>query len=502
MARPNDCWYPAFSPDGAYLAYGSETVGVSPVSVSGGQILLGTEIPLGAGISPAWFNQSGTMLLWYDRASSLKVAQPVVFAPLTLTAQGFNSYHAGGGVYAGFVNGQIESSLGNFGGRMSVPAGPTVDQSGRIVSLNLGQTAVSARIGGATVTLVSGGVYDRPHIATQGAVWQTFSGSRRETYGRLGTGTGFGAIQRVQASADSEFWSVPVDTPAGPYILSHDSTTLFLRKWGGTALLVIGVGVFDFPTAVYSSTLGGGGFLVAWSAGGALGTAFVAVPEAALEAPVASGGTVGTPPPPGDTPPAVSLAAERPAYYVAPRKATYPHVPQVTDLHAQQSLKLLWDRVFEIGERLDTGDIFQRFAGLASGVDAVNTRIDSQQTQLIGNPVESRVTTIPGGDPGIPPPGPGPGPTPGPDPNGWTVDQWRDFVFTQIQQTGVGPTVTEAAMEVLDPIMRSRGAQFQRDSAGTIRPRLYLPTGDPNFPYTRPVDLGALSGPWLWIPRF
>jgi hypothetical protein len=84
-------------------------------------------------------------------------------------------------------------------------------------------------------------------------------------------------------------------------------------------------------------------------------------------------------------------------------------------------------------------------------------------------------------------------------PVGWTNDQWRDYFFVLVSQKG-GATVNVGGLQAMRPDVNARGADFQYDSGGNLRPRLFLPNpgGDP---YARAVDLGDWGGPWQWIVR-
>lgn len=409
----SDGWFPSISPNGAYLACGTVEMSVAPITVNPDHsVTLGAEIALGPGSAPHWYNPGGvTTLLWYDRASTLKVAQPVVFAPMNLTSQQFFAYGAGGGAWAGFSATGMRFSDGTTApGRLPVPCGPVVDQGGRTVYLTASQNAVILK---GTGSIGGGGVFDRPHISQQAIVWQkAVSASKTETFG-INTLHPAG-IERVQASSDTEYWSIPIDTPDGPYLLSHDSTQLFLRRWGGTSVTVVATGVTDFPHAVYSTAARG--FVIAWSAGGQLAVVFIPADlGAVIPVPPPGGSTPGTPPPPGSTPPASSLLVTPRQTFVPQAKPVYPHVTEIDHGPTQQTIKMLWDQVHQLNVRLNSGDIRQALNGQTAAVDATNARITAQQSDLPGDPVEARTTNTGGGPSGGPPPGgpPDPGGPPG-----------------------------------------------------------------------------------------
>jgi len=82
-----------------------------------------------------------------------------------------------------------------------------------------------------------------------------------------------------------------------------------------------------------------------------------------------------------------------------------------------------------------------------------------------------------------------------------TDNEWRDWFMQLVQLRGVGPNVSIEALGTLEPDLTAAQVLVQKTSAGTLRPRLYLPTGNPNNLYGRTVDLGDIGRPWQWIPR-
>src|SRR5262245_61698150 len=84
---------------------------------------------------------------------------------------------------------------------------------------------------------------------------------------------------------------------------------------------------------------------------------------------------------------------------------------------------------------------------------------------------------------------------------GASYDEYRVWFFGLIASRNAGPTVTIAGLQILEPDLTAAQVLIQRTSANTLRPRLYLPTGNPNNLYGRTVDLGDLDRPWQWIPR-
>lgn len=406
-------WFPRWSPEGHYLAAGDTTITVATVGLSAGAVVLTNEITVGSGMAPAWITNTPRTLLWWDRSSTIKHAQEGVFAPLNLAAgistQGHlgasgYGYDAGGGKWITYLAGPDTLRVSD-GTTIAGGASPAMDQNGRYVYRVGDQQIVVSGVG---VVHTSGIGVINPHIATQGVTWGQFvSPTRRETYGWRG-----GSVERVQASVNTEFWSIPIDTPEGPWILSDDSVHLYLRPWGASSLHIVAPGDTFFPHAVYSAGLGG--FLVAWSDGaGNLGTAFVESDATGVVPGTPGSGGPGSPPPLSGEPVPSLIRPSRPAPVTIPARAIYPHVDRIQDLNAKQSVRLLWDRMHQIAERLDRGDIAERLSGLQAGVAATNTRLDDQQSELAGDPSAGLATSLPGGTPGAPPP-PGGGGEPPP----------------------------------------------------------------------------------------
>jgi hypothetical protein len=79
----------------------------------------------------------------------------------------------------------------------------------------------------------------------------------------------------------------------------------------------------------------------------------------------------------------------------------------------------------------------------------------------------------------------------------WSTEQWREYFFS----LSLGPVASTEALRRLEPQLEARGATLQRNSAGELRGRLYLPTYNPANPWSRAVDVvTAWGGPWTWIP--
>jgi hypothetical protein len=82
-----------------------------------------------------------------------------------------------------------------------------------------------------------------------------------------------------------------------------------------------------------------------------------------------------------------------------------------------------------------------------------------------------------------------------------SVEEWRIWFFQLIELRGVGPLVSQQAMRTLRADLNAVGADFQYDSAGTLRERIFLPNpgGDPFF---KAIDIGVSGRPWEWFVRF
>jgi hypothetical protein len=84
---------------------------------------------------------------------------------------------------------------------------------------------------------------------------------------------------------------------------------------------------------------------------------------------------------------------------------------------------------------------------------------------------------------------------------GASYDEFRAYFFALVAQRNAGPNVSIAGLQLMEPDLTAAQVLIQRTSANTLRPRLYLPTGNPSRLYDRTVDLGELDRPWQWIVR-
>ncbi|MGE0451499.1 MAG: hypothetical protein AB7Q29_18140 [Vicinamibacterales bacterium] len=86
---------------------------------------------------------------------------------------------------------------------------------------------------------------------------------------------------------------------------------------------------------------------------------------------------------------------------------------------------------------------------------------------------------------------------------GSSNDDFRDWFFALVVERGVATTVTQPAMALLEPDFVSVGIIMAKDSSGSIRGRIYLPTNGADR-YARSVDVVSGFGPghrWVWVPR-
>ena len=74
-----------------------------------------------------------------------------------------------------------------------------------------------------------------------------------------------------------------------------------------------------------------------------------------------------------------------------------------------------------------------------------------------------------------------------------SVEEFRVFFFALIDQKGVGPTASAQALALMEPDLSAVGILLEKTSAGVIRGRLYLPTGNPSNLFSRAVDIGSLA---------
>jgi len=84
-----------------------------------------------------------------------------------------------------------------------------------------------------------------------------------------------------------------------------------------------------------------------------------------------------------------------------------------------------------------------------------------------------------------------------------TNDEFRDYFFSLIAQKNLGPTATQAGIQAMAPELTAVGIIIAQDSSGSIRGRIYLPTGGADK-FARSVDVVTGFGPgftWTWVVR-
>jgi hypothetical protein len=77
-------------------------------------------------------------------------------------------------------------------------------------------------------------------------------------------------------------------------------------------------------------------------------------------------------------------------------------------------------------------------------------------------------------------------------------DEFRDYFFQLIEQKGVGPIATQQGLAILAPDLESVGVILARAFDGTLRGRIWLPTGNPANLYARAVDVAPFGQGWIW----
>ena len=85
---------------------------------------------------------------------------------------------------------------------------------------------------------------------------------------------------------------------------------------------------------------------------------------------------------------------------------------------------------------------------------------------------------------------------------GSSNDEFREFFFSLIAQKNL-TFPTQAGIAAMSPDLTAVGIIIAQDSSGSIRGRIYLPTGGADK-YARSVDVITGFGPafaWTWIPR-
>lgn len=90
---------------------------------------------------------------------------------------------------------------------------------------------------------------------------------------------------------------------------------------------------------------------------------------------------------------------------------------------------------------------------------------------------------------------------PAPDTTGWSDDQWKQAFFSLLKKHNAPRTCNLQTLNDTRADVEALGAEWQHTSGGELRPRLFLPTGDPTNPYGRAFDVGLYGQTWDWIKR-
>ena len=191
-------------------------------------------------------------------------------------------------------------------------------------------------------------------------------------------------------------------------------------------------------------------------------------------------------------------------------KRVYPHVDDIDDWRARQTIRLLWDRVFDLEARLQaaestTGDL----VNTSNRQDDDLVRVEKKAGEALATAeyvLGERGYTAPGGGGGgpsgpltwvwidrgggtvAPPSGSSGGPT--------TIDEWRDYFYSLMGETlGENADDYEAVLQALiddgmlvnmeigevpDAAMPFYGIHLNVDAGGHPRGRVQLPTTAPD----------------------
>lgn len=80
-------------------------------------------------------------------------------------------------------------------------------------------------------------------------------------------------------------------------------------------------------------------------------------------------------------------------------------------------------------------------------------------------------------------------------------DEFRDYFFALIVQKGVGSIATQQGLATMEPDLTSVGIILAKANDGSLRGRIYLPTGNPSDLFARTVDVAPFGSPWIWSFR-
>lgn len=103
--------------------------------------------------------------------------------------------------------------------------------------------------------------------------------------------------------------------------------------------------------------------------------------------------------------------------------------------------------------------------------------------------------------PPVPVPTPVPTPIHEPPKAPVTDEEFRVAFFEILKKRKAPRTVNLQTLNDTKADVEAIGCEWQHDSAGTLRPRLFLPVAPGADPYSRPYDVGLYGEPWTWIKR-
>ncbi len=125
-------------------------------------------------------------------------------------------------------------------------------------------------------------------------------------------------------------------------------------------------------------------------------------------------------------------------------------------------------------------------------------RLTSTKPQAPPKPVEPPVVTAP---PVVTTPPTNNQPNPADGSKEWSDEQWKAAFFSILKKHKAPRTVNLQTLNDTRADVEALGAEWQHDSAGTLRPRLFLPVPPGADIYSRAVDVGLYGEPWRWTRR-
>jgi len=141
-----------------------------------------------------------------------------------------------------------------------------------------------------------------------------------------------------------------------------------------------------------------------------------------------------------------------------------------------------------LGREPDPEGFYSHMKGLENGMSR-----DELRNVFLSSPEYQQLQTKPA-EPPAPPVAPV-----APKPN--TTAEFQSYFADLVQKSGVGPIASPQALAAIEPQLKEAGVELQRNSAGEIRGRLYLPVPPGADRYGRAVDIGSFGEPWKWVVR-